>query len=125
MIDQLEFADVVLINKLDLIKDPKEIKRIKEVIKKLNPNAEIIGTIRSSVPMNKIINTGKFDFDKAMQMDSWMQRARYDIQPETEEYNITSFIYTAYRPFDTVKVHKEVIEKLFMCYIYPEDPNAV
>merc|ERR1712151_752018 len=59
MVDQLEFADIVLINKIDLVKDPKEIRRIKEVIKKLNPNAEIIGTIRSSVPMNKIINTGK------------------------------------------------------------------
>jgi len=50
--------------------------------------------------MDKIINTGKFDFDRAMQMDTWMERDRYDIQPETEEYNITSFVYTAKRPFN-------------------------
>jgi len=124
MIDQLEFADVVVLNKLDLVKDSKEVKKILDVIKKLNPNAEIYGTIRSKVPMNKIINTGKFDFDKAMQMDKWMERSRYDIQPETEEYDITSFIYTAKRPFDSKKLHKDVIEELFMAYIYPKDPNA-
>jgi len=60
---------------------------------------------------------------RAMQMDTWMERGRYDIQPETEEYNITSFIYTATRPFDTKKFHQECIDKLFMAYIYPEDPN--
>jgi len=101
MVDQLEFADVILLNKMDLVKSPKEIQRIKEVIRKLNHNAEIIGTIRSKVPIDKIINTNKFDFDKAMQFDTWMERDRYDVQPETEEYNITSFIYTAHRPFDT------------------------
>jgi len=125
MVDQLEFADIVLINKIDLVKDPKEIRRIKEVVAKLNPNAEVIETTRSQVPMNKIINTNKFDFDKAAQMDAWMERDRYDIQPETDEYNISSFIYTAYRPFDTMKVHKEVIDKLFIAYIFPEDKNAV
>jgi len=123
MVDQLEFADTIILNKLDLIKDRQEIKRICDVIKKLNPNAEIVATIRSKVPMNKIINTGKFDMDRAMQMDTWMERGRYDIQPETEEYNITSFIYTATRPFDTKKFHQECIDKLFMAYIYPEDPN--
>jgi len=58
MIDQLEFADVILLNKLDLVKDPKELKKIQNVIRKLNHNAEIIGTIRSKAPMSSIINTG-------------------------------------------------------------------
>jgi len=123
MIDQLEFADVILINKMDLVKDPKELKRIKDVIKKLNPTAEITGTIRSQVPMNTIINTGKFDFEKAMQFDNWMERSRYDIQPETEEYNITSFIYTSERPFDSLKIHK-VCDELFLASIFPYDPNG-
>merc|ERR1712084_210618 len=125
MIDQIEFADVILINKLDLVKNPKEIKKIKEVIRKLNMHAEIIGTIRSGVPMDKIINTGKFNFEQAMKFDSWLERDRYDIQPETEEYGISSFLYERERPFDSIKVHKDVIEKLFMAYIYPEDKNII
>merc|ERR1711998_614769 len=125
MIDQLEFADVILINKLDLVKDPKELKKIKDVIRKLNMHAEIVGCIRSGVPMNKIINTGKFNFEQAMKFDSWLERDRYDIQPETEEYGISSFLYERDRPFDSVKVHTDVIEKLFMAYICPEDKNII
>jgi len=125
MIDQIEFADVILINKLDLVKNPKEIKKIKDVIRKLNMHAEIIGCIRSGVPMDKIINTGKFNFEQAMKFDSWLERDRYDIQPETEEYGISSFLYERERPFDSVKVHSDVIEKLFMAYIYPEDKNII
>lgn len=95
MIDQLEFADVILLNKMDLMKNKKEIKKIRDVIQKLNPRAEIIDTTRSKVPINKIINTKKFDLNRAMELDNWMERGRYDIQPETEEYNISSFIYSA------------------------------
>jgi len=125
MVDQIEFADVILINKLDLVKDPKELKKIKNVIRKLNMHAEIHGCIRSGVPLNKIINTGKFNFEQAMKFDSWLERDRYDIQPETEEYGISSFLYERERPFDSIKVHKDVIEKLFMAYIYPEDKNII
>lgn len=95
MIDQLEFADVILLNKMDLIKNKKEIQKIRDIIQKLNPRAEIFDTTRSKVPINKIINTKKFDLNRAMEFDHWMERGRYDIQPETEEYNITSFIYSA------------------------------
>jgi G3E family GTPase len=74
MIDQIEFADVILLNKLDLVKDPKEIQRIKDVITKLNQRAELIDTIKSKVPINKIINTNKFNFDIAMENDHWMKK---------------------------------------------------
>ena len=76
MIDQIEFADVILLNKLDLVKDPKEIQRIKDVITKLNQRAEVIDTIKSKVPINKIINTNKFNLDKAMENDHWMEKGR-------------------------------------------------
>merc|ERR1711976_1104443 len=102
-----------------------ELMEIKDVIRKLNMHAEIHGCIRSGVPLNKIINTGKFNFEQAMKFDSWLERDRYDIQPETEEYGISSFLYERDRPFDSVKVHKDVIEKLFMAYIYPEDKNII
>merc|ERR1711912_153996 len=120
MVDQIEFADVILVNKMDQVKDPKEVGRIKDVIRKLNMHAEIIPTTRSEVPMDKIINTGKFDFERAQQFDDWLEKDRYDIQPETEEYGISSFVYRAERPFDSVKIHKNLIEKIFMGYIYPE-----
>jgi len=55
--------------------------------------------------MNKIINTGKFDFEKASQFDNWLSEGRYDFTPETEEYNISSFIYTAEKPFNPKKIH--------------------
>ena len=111
MIDQLEFADVILLNKMDLVNSVKEIKKIRDVIQKLNPRAEIIETTRSRVPINKIINTNKFDLNRAMELENWMERGRYDIQPETEEYNISSFIYTAKRPFDPVKLNEQILEK--------------
>lgn len=76
MIDQIEFAYVILLNKLDLVKDPKEIQRIKDVITKLNQRAEVIDTIKSKVPINKIINTNKFNFDIAMENDHWMEKGR-------------------------------------------------
>ena len=76
MIDQLELADVILLNKMDLIKNQKEIKKIKDIIQKLNPGVEIIDTIRSKVPINKIINTKKFDLNRAMGLENWMERGR-------------------------------------------------
>merc|ERR1712054_515479 len=97
-----------------------ELDRIKDVIRKLNMHAEIIPTVRSGVPIDKIVNTGKFDFDKAVEYDNWMEKDRYDIQPETEEYGISSFVYRSQRPFDSVKLHQNLIEKLFIGYIYPE-----
>lgn len=120
MVDQIEFADVILVNKMDQVKDPKEVERIKDVIRKLNMHAEIIPTTRSEVSMDKIVNTGKFDFERAQQFDEWLEKDRYDIQPETEEYGISSFVYRAERPFDSVKIHNNLIEKIFMGYIYPE-----
>jgi len=125
MIGQLEFADTIVLNKLDLITEREDIMKICEILKKINPHAEIVATSRSKVPMNKIINTGRFTMDRAAQMGAWMDRTRYDILPETEEFNITSFIYTATRPFDSKKFHKECLEKLFMPFISPEDPNMV
>merc|ERR1712054_264182 len=92
----------------------------KDVIRKLNMHAKINPSVRSQVPMDQIINTGKFDFERAQQFDDWLEKDRYDIQPETEEYGISSFVYRADRPFDSVKIHKNLIEKIFMGYIYPE-----
>ena len=62
MIEQIEFADVILLNKMDLV-SPKEADEVKHALRTMNKNAEIIETTKSMVPLNKILNTGKFDFE--------------------------------------------------------------
>merc|ERR1712050_309728 len=116
MVDQLEFADIILINKIDLMRNKADLDKVKKVIRNLNPGAEIIETHRSVVPLKKIINTNKFNFEKASQFDDWLEKDRFDIQPETEEYNISSFVYSADRPFHPVKIN-QLSTKLFMTSI--------
>lgn len=123
MIDQIEFSDVILINKIDLLTCDQELQKICEVVKQLNPNAEIIHTERSIVGMNKVLNTGKFNFEKASQFDGWLEEGRYDIHPETEEYGIGSFIYKAQKPFHPVRFY-EFASKHFMTTIFAEDAGT-
>lgn len=118
MIDQIEFSDIILINKIDLL-DNSELEKVKDIIRKLNPGAEIVDTHRSNVSLKKILNTGKFDFDKAAQFDSWLENDRYDIEPETEEYGISSFVYMAEKPFHPVKLN-EFSANMFMTSICPQ-----
>ena len=65
MIDQIEFANIIVINKIDMVK-PAELERIKKTLKKLNPGAEIYPTNFSKVPLNKVLNTHKFDFQDSV-----------------------------------------------------------
>lgn len=96
--DQIEFCDVLILNKINEVSD-KDLKKIKSTIKTLNPVAEIIETNYSKVPLNKIINTGKFNFERASQDPMWLKEARGEHVPETEEYGISSFVYESKRPF--------------------------
>ncbi len=96
--DQIEFCDVLILNKIDQVSED-EITKIKKIIKSLNPVAEIIETTHSQVPLKKVINTGKFSFERAAQDPMWLKEARGEHVPETEEYGISSFVYKANRPF--------------------------
>lgn len=98
LIEQIEFCDSILINKIDLI-SIEEKTRLIEILKTLNPGAEIIESKFGKVPLNKILNTNRFNFEKASQSPGWMKEMRGEHIPESEEYGISSFVYKARRPF--------------------------
>ncbi len=98
LVDQIEFADVLVLNKTDLIQ-PAEADRIEALLHKLNPEATIARTSFGRVPLDLILNTGRFDFERAAQAPGWLKELRGQHTPETEEYGIASFVYRARRPF--------------------------
>ena len=98
--DQVEFANVIILNKVELIGE-KELGILRSTIQKLNPSAKIIETNYSKVNPTEILNTGLFDFDEAEQSAGWMEELSKDEHtPETEEYGIGSFVYRTKIPFD-------------------------
>ena len=105
LVDQIEFADVILISKTDLVED-KDINKLKAIIKTLNTQAEIIPIKEGNVEIDKVLNTGLFNFDKAKEAPGWLKEMRGEHIPETEEYGIGSFSYTARRPFFPDKFYK-------------------
>lgn len=98
LIEQIEFADVLLISKIDLISQ-RDREELTAILKRLNAQAEIIPMVMGEVPLEKILNTGRFDFEKAAQAPGWLQELRGEHVPETEEYGIASGAYRARRPF--------------------------
>mmetsp|Transcript_27409 Transcript_27409/g.66562 ORF Transcript_27409/g.66562 Transcript_27409/m.66562 type:complete len:1032 (-) Transcript_27409:204-3299(-) len=97
--DQVEFANVILLNKMDLIKEDEKIK-IKTLIRKMNPTARVVESTYSAVPLENILGTGLFSMKEAEQHEGWLQEERTgEHTPETLEYNIASFTYRAKRPF--------------------------
>lgn len=98
LIDQIEFCDVIVINKVDLI-SAEEKAKLMAIIHSLNPRAQIEVTQFGQVALDKILNTNLFDFEEASQAPGWLKELRGEHQPETEEYGISSFVYRARRPF--------------------------
>ena len=98
LIEQIEFADVILISKIDLISS-REREELMAILERLNAQAEIIPMVMGEVPLNKILNTGRFDFERAAQAPGWLQELRGEHVPETEEFGIASTAYRARRPF--------------------------
>ncbi|WP_121639092.1 GTP-binding protein [Virgibacillus sp. Bac330] len=98
LIDQIEFANVILLNKIDLV-DREDKEELKAVIKQLNSEAHIIDTSYSTVPLESVLNTGLFSFEKASQGAGWIKELNEEHVPETEEYGIYSFVYRRRKPF--------------------------
>ena len=104
LVDQVEFADVILISKTDLAA-PDDVERLTAVLKTLNTEAEIIPISAGQVDIDAILNTGRFDFDRARLAPGWLKEMRGEHVPETEEYGIGSFSYHARRPFNPAKFY--------------------
>ncbi|VVN24866.1 zinc metallochaperone GTPase ZigA [Pseudomonas fluorescens] len=98
LIEQIEFADVILISKIDLISS-RERQELIAILERLNTQAEIIPMVMGEIPLEKILNTGRFDFEKAALAPGWLQEMRGEHVPETQEYGIASSTYRARRPF--------------------------
>ncbi|WP_442590671.1 GTP-binding protein [Pedobacter sp. AW31-3R] len=96
--DQIEFANVIILNKTDLV-SAEDLQLLKAVIRKLNPTAKQIESTFSKVDLKELINTGRFDFEQASQGAGWIQELHAEHTPETEEYGIGSTIFRSSRPF--------------------------
>ena len=104
LIEQIEFCDVIVLNKVDLV-DEKERQQLIAILNTLNPRAKIKISEFGRVPLDRVLNTGLFDFDEASRAPGWLQEMRGTHTPETEEYGIHSFVYRARRPFHPERFH--------------------
>lgn len=104
LIDQVEFCDVIVITKTDLV-SKQELDRLQKILRALNTQAEILLASNGQIDVSKLLNTRKFSFEHAQQAPGWLKEMRGEHTPETEEYGIGSFTYTARRPFHPRKFH--------------------
>ncbi len=116
LIEQVEFADILLISKIDLI-SPKALARLKSILRTLNTEATQIAIQNGQVPLKQVLATGKFSFEKAQLAPGWLKELRGEHIPETQEFGIVSFVYQARVPFYPQKFYqfinnKEIAKKL-------------
>ncbi|XYH95032.1 CobW family GTP-binding protein [Sorangium sp. So ce1128] len=97
LVEQVEFANVLVLNKTDLVGDD-EVERLTAMLLHLNPGARVIRACRGQVDPREVLGTGLFDFEEAARSPGWMRELRGEHMPETEEYGIESFVYRAARP---------------------------
>ncbi|KGR78177.1 GTP-binding protein [Ureibacillus manganicus] len=105
LIDQIEFCDVLILNKCDLVSEV-ELEKLERIIRILQPEAKIIRTINGKIDPKEILNTGQFDFDCVVNSAGWLKELQLGHEnhtPETEEYGISSFTYTRKIPFHPVR----------------------
>ncbi|MCR9050589.1 MAG: GTP-binding protein [Phaeodactylibacter xiamenensis] len=98
LVDQLEFANVILLNKTDLVTE-EQAQELEALIRKFNADAKIIRTQHSKVAPSEILNTKLFDYERTSQSAGWIKELYEEHTPETEEYGISSFVFRERRPF--------------------------
>ena len=101
--DQVEFADVILVNKTDLV-SKEEAKKVHGMIRALNPQVIICDTVNSKVPLDAVIGTSLYDPERASKHEGWLD-SLVEHTPETEEYGISNFIYERRIPFHPQRFH--------------------
>jgi G3E family GTPase len=110
LIEQVEFCDVLVLNKRDLVADA-DYQRLRGILHRLNPRARIEEASFGQVPLNKVLNTGLFDFEQAAQAPGWLQELRGEHVPETDTYGIDSFVYRAARPFHPTRLYAAITQE--------------
>lgn len=98
LIDQIEFANVIVINKTDRL-PARQVEELEALLHRLNPDARLLRATHGRVPLEAVLNTGSFDMDAASRSAGWLKELNGIHTPETEEYGIASFVYRARRPF--------------------------
>ena len=115
LVDQIEFANVIILNKTDLISET-QLQYLVATLTKLNPVAKIITSVLSKIDPKEIINTRLFDYEEAETSAGWMRELEGIHTPETEEYGISSFVYRNEKPFHPQRFWK---------YIRDEFPQTI
>ncbi len=105
LIDQVEFANVLIVNKVDRM-EPEAVEQLRAILQTLNPGATILTAERGHVEPRRILATGLFDEEKASAAAGWIKELQGFHAPETEEYGITSFVYRSRRPFHPQRLNE-------------------
>ncbi|EMI52636.1 zinc metallochaperone GTPase ZigA [Rhodopirellula sallentina] len=98
LVDQVEFANVIVVNKTDLI-SPYELEQLKQILRQLNAEAKILTTTESRIELSEIMGTGLYSLSEAEEQPGWLEVPRGEEETETEEYGISNFVYQTHRPF--------------------------
>ncbi|WP_203247345.1 GTP-binding protein [Sporosarcina beigongshangi] len=109
LVDQIEFANVLLLNKTDLIPQEK-VGELKGVLHALNPDAKVIETVQSQLALSEVLDTGLFDFETSSYSAGWIKELNEEHVPETEEYGIASFVYRSQKPFHPGRLKNWLLE---------------
>eukprot|EP00929_Paragymnodinium_shiwhaense_P091686 TRINITY_DN51591_c0_g1_i1.p1 TRINITY_DN51591_c0_g1~~TRINITY_DN51591_c0_g1_i1.p1 ORF type:complete len:502 (+),score=138.15 TRINITY_DN51591_c0_g1_i1:130-1635(+) len=99
LIDQIEFSDLVLLNKADLVSEA-QMQSLRTAVRSLNVHCEVLECTRGRVPVSRLVRTGRFSMQRAMEAPGWLSSVKEDKISESEQYNVTSFVYRARRPFE-------------------------
>jgi len=114
--DQIEFANVIILNKIELVSE-KHLGILKTIIHKLNPSAQIKESSFCKIEPSQTLNTGLFNFEEAEQSSEWIEELnKEEHTPETEEYGISTFVYRSKKPFDPSRFWK---------YVQQDFPNNI
>ncbi|WP_043262901.1 GTP-binding protein [Streptomyces sp. CT34] len=111
LMDQIEFADVIVLNKLDLV-DEESADRLRATLTRLNPAARIVPAVQGRVKVGDVLGTRLFDLERAQQAPGWVMELNGDHVPETEEYGISSTVFRAELPFHPGRLWAFVTEEI-------------
>ena len=103
LVEQIEFADVIVLNKRDQVSEAQA-REVEAVVRALNPGAQLQVATRGAVPLGAVMGTGLFDYERAASSAGWIRELQGEHRPETETYGIHSFVYRRPEPFDAERL---------------------